>query len=196
MVIPPYKLTNYAYWESIQPWFVVYLRAEFNMKVVALLLIFLVGQGSTLSIFCYEGQAVTGRFVYFEYPTLDGAQGCCTGGAGSVLVYNSANGNYFWYNCPASSVRLPLECHVGSTCSNLGTLTSTTGASAVDECCMSGIYNSFNVPNHDVCFTCIAPISPPVMAQNAPQNAWNGATKNRAAIVSVLMGCLLSLLAR
>ena len=166
------------------------------MKVVLLLLLF-VSQGSALSIFCFENQYVSGRYVYFEYPTVDGAQGCCVGGAGSVVIYNPSNRYYLWYNCPATTVTFPLQCHTDTTCSSTNYFfTQTNGADGVDQCCLTNGYASFNVPGHDVCFRCAAPMSPPAVALNMPQNTWSGATKNSITMVSLLVGCLVSLLAK
>ena len=162
--------------------------------LLVLVLLLCVHKGTcAVSIFCYEGQNLRGRFVYFEYVDATGANGCCVGGAGSVIIYYPSTNFYLWHNCPATTLTLPLHCHHDAACTDIGHYTSSTGGTAVDECC-SGGKNTFNVPGHDVCLQCTAPFQPPANAVNMPENTLvSGTTKSHVVSMAVLMGCILAL---
>ena len=171
--------------------------------LLALVLLLCVDKGTcTVSILCYEHQNLTGRFVYFQYTTDAGASGCCVGGAGSVFIYYPSSRHYLWYNCPTTTITQPLVCHQDATCTDAGHTTSSTGGTAVNECCLKGS-NTFNVRGYDVCVHCTAPFQPPVNAQNVPQNMLmsgttrsrevSGTTRSQVVSIAVLMGCVLAL---
>ena len=162
--------------------------------VLALVLLLCVQEGTcAVSIFCYENKHLTGRLVYFEYRDDTGADGCCAGGAGSVIIYYPSTRLYSWYNCPTTTMTFPLHCHYDAGCNDNGHFTSSTGGAAVDECCMGG-YNTFNVPGRDVCLQCTAPFQPPANAQNVPQNTLvSGTTRSQVVSATVLAGCVLAL---
>ena len=166
------------------------------MKFLSLLVLFLcIYKGAALvSIFCFEGQHATGRYVYYKSNDGSGAVGCCIGGAGSVLIYYPSTTQYLWYNCPATIQTRPLHCHRDYVCSDLGYITSSTGGTAVDECCYSGYYNTFNVLGLNVCVWCVAPFQPPAISPNMPPNKMISAASSPVVSVGVVTGCLFALL--
>ena len=162
--------------------------------LLALVLLLCVHQGTcAVSIYCYEGRQLTGRYVYYQYQDKSGATGCCVGGAGSVIILYPPTTLYLWYNCPTTTETQPLVCHRDATCTDASHTTSSTGGTAVDECCRRSS-NTFNVRGFDVCIQCTAPVQPPANAQNMPQNTLvSGTTRTQVVSAAVLVGCVLAL---
>lgn len=161
-----------------------------------LILLFCFYQSYALSIFCFEERfPASGRYVYFEHFDPDNAAGCCAGGAGSVLIYDRPNSEFYWYEC-ITSTTLPLVCYQDNSCINIGFTTSGIGGTAFDECCTSGKgITSFTLSGQTICVQCTAPIQPPAVAQGTPPfsriQVTGGAAINAMSMGTLLIGLVL-----